>query len=77
MVVLVIGLLTAFNFIIILLKFKAGRIEDAVLDVLILSIIMYLTSGSLTGMQVGMVGSSVVSFYLLLSRKSLFRRIFS
>ena len=71
MEVLVLGIATAFNFIIILWKFKAERTGDAVLDGAIMGIIAFLFSGTVTGMAIGMVASAIVSLYLLISPPNL------
>lgn len=64
MEVAVIGFATAFNFIFILIKFKRGRIPDAVLDISIFVCIAFMFAGTISGMSVGMVASAVVSVYL-------------
>lgn len=64
MEVLVIGLATAFNFIVILVKFKSNRILDGILDITIFTIISSLFTGTISGMSVGMVASAVVSIWL-------------
>ena len=63
----VIGIATAFNFIVILIKFKQDRIEDAVLDISIFIAIAFMFSGTIAGMSVGMVASAIVSIYLWFS----------
>ena len=73
MTVMLMGLVTALNFIIIMIRFKANRTEDAILDLILLAVVLFVTSGSLAGMQIGMVGSFVISAYLFFSNKSLFR----
>ena len=67
MEVLAIGLITAFNFIIVIWKFKKDRINEAVLDLGIMSAIIYAFQGTHSGMVVGMVASLVVSIYLLMN----------
>ncbi len=61
---LVIGIATAFNFIVIMYKFKRGRYEDAIFDTLIFIAISYMFAGTISGMSVGMVASAVVSIWL-------------
>ena len=61
---LVIGIATAFNFIVIMFKFKRGRWEDAIFDTLIFIVISYMFAGTISGMSVGMVASAVVSIWL-------------
>lgn len=67
MEVLVIGVATAFNFLVILWKFKRNRVEDGVLDLVIFAIISAMFAGTIAGMSVGMVASAIVSTYLLFS----------
>lgn len=61
---LVIGIATAFNFIVIMCKYKRGRWEDATFDTLIFVAISYMFAGTISGMSVGMVASAVVSIWL-------------
>lgn len=61
---LVIGIATAFNFIVIMFKFKRGRWEDAIFDTLIFIVISYMFAGTISGMSVGMVASAVVSIWM-------------
>lgn len=61
---LVIGIATAFNFIVIMFKFKRGRWEDASFDTAIFIAISYMFAGTISGMSVGMVASAVVSIWL-------------
>mgnify|MGYP006971766400 FL=1 len=74
MTIALMGLVTALNFIIIMIKFKVGRTEDAGLDLVLLITVFYVTSGSLAGMQIGMIGSFVISAYLYFSKQSLFKK---
>ena len=67
MEVLLIGIATAFNFIIIMWKYNRGRISDASVDFIILIALAWMFSGTITGMAVGMVASCVISLYLLIS----------
>ena len=64
MEVLVIGICTAFNFIVILFKISRNRILDALLDVITFIAISALFTGTISGMSVGMVASATVSIYL-------------
>lgn len=61
---LVIGIATAFNFIVILFKFKRNRWEDACFDLSIFVAISWMFAGTISGMSVGMVASAVVSIWL-------------
>lgn len=60
----VIGIATAFNFIVILFKFKKHRYEDACFDLVIFTVISYMFAGTISGMSVGMVASAIVSIWL-------------
>lgn len=64
---LIIGLVSAFNLIIIKIKLEKKRYEDAVFDLSLMVILAFLFSGSYGGMVVAMVGSLSVSLYLLVS----------
>lgn len=61
---LVIGIATAFNFLVILTKFKRNRYEDACFDLGIFAIITWMFAGTISGMSVGMVASAIVSIWL-------------
>lgn len=65
--VLLAGIAIFFNFAIILWKFKAGRYLDMFIDGLTLTAISYLTMGSVTGFVAGMIGSALMSVYLLVA----------
>lgn len=60
----VIGIATAFNFIVILFKFKRHRYEDACFDLAVFIVISYMFAGTISGMSVGMVASAIVSIWL-------------
>ena len=60
----VIGIATAFNFIVILFKFKRRRYEDACFDLTVFIAISYMFAGTISGMSVGMVASAIVSIWL-------------
>ena len=60
----VIGIATAFNFIVIIFKFKKLRYEDACFDLVIFTIITWMFAGTISGMSVGMVASAIVSIWL-------------
>lgn len=60
----VIGIATAFNFIVILFKFKRHRYEDAFFDLAVFIVISYMFAGTISGMSVGMVASAIVSIWL-------------
>lgn len=63
----VIGLISAFNMLIIKVKLEKKRYEDAFFDLALMSILAFLFSGSYGGMVVAMVASLSVSLYLLVS----------
>ena len=60
----IIGIATAFNFIVIIFKFKRMRYEDACFDITIFAIITWMFAGTISGMSVGMVASAIVSIWL-------------
>lgn len=62
---LVIGIATAFNFLILKWKFEHGRFADAFLDITTLTILSFLFSGSYGGLVVATVASAFISLYLL------------
>jgi len=62
---LIAAIATAFNFLIILWKFSKKRHLDGGLDLLIFVVIAILFSGTITGLQIGMIASMIVSLYLL------------
>lgn len=64
---LLMGLATGFNFIIIVWKFKKQRWLDALIDACIMAAICVLFSGTVSGLSIGMVGSAMCSVYLLIS----------
>lgn len=62
-----IGIVSAFNLIIIKVKLEKKRYEDAVFDLSLMTLLAFLFSGSYGGMVVAMVASLAVSIYLLVS----------
>ena len=64
---IIIGLATAFNFIVIKMKLDRKRYEDAAFDFVLMCVLAALFSGSYAGMVVAMVSSLVISVYLLIS----------
>lgn len=68
------GIVTAFNLIIIKWKFDNGRISDAILDLVAFVIVCILFSGSTAALFVGMVASMCISIYLLFSPPKGLRR---
>ena len=65
--ILIAGIATAFNFIIIIWKFNNGRTIDGTLDLGGFIAISTLFSGTMSGMAAGMVASAILSLYLLIS----------
>lgn len=60
-----IGIAVAFNFVIIIHKYRKNRYADATLDLFILGIICFLFNGTFSALATGTVASMFVSFYLL------------
>jgi hypothetical protein len=67
MELLMIGVVTAFNFLILKWKFDHSRYADLVLDIVILGVLAFLFGGTITGMIVAMIAGGLVSLYLLIS----------
>ena len=61
---LIMGLVVAFNFVIIVHKYRKGRFADATLDMALMAIICFLFSGSFNALATGTVASMAVSIYL-------------
>lgn len=65
---LIIGLATGFNLLIIVYTFSLGRIAEATLDMILFILIVYIMSDSgQGGLFVGMVASAIVSMAILIS----------
>jgi hypothetical protein len=64
---LIIGLVSAFNMLIIKFKLDRKRYEDAVFDTALMLLLAYLFAGSYGGMVVAMVASLVISIFLFIS----------
>lgn len=64
---ILIGIVSAFNLIIIKVKLEKKRYEDAVFDLSLMALLAFLFSGSYGGMVVAMVASLAISIYLLIS----------
>lgn len=67
----VMGIATAFNFIIIIHKYRKNRYADATLDLSLLAIICFLFSGSFSALATGSIASVVVSGYLFFNPVSM------
>lgn len=61
---LMIGLAVAFNFVVIIRKYRLQRYCDALLDMTILAIICFLFSGTFSALTTGTIASAFVSIYL-------------
>lgn len=64
MELILIGLVTAANFLILKVKAEKNRWADLIFDLIVLSILSYLFSGTLGGLTIAMVSSFTVSIYL-------------
>jgi hypothetical protein len=64
---IIIGLVSAFNLLVIKFKFDRKRYEDAILDLTLMIVLAVLFQGTYAGMVVAMVGSLVISIFLFLS----------
>lgn len=64
---ILIGIVSAFNLIIIKVKLEKKRYEDAVFDLSLMGLLAFLFAGSYGGMVVAMVASLAISIYLLIS----------
>ena len=64
---ILIGIAVAFNIIIVVWKFRRGRLLDGLLDSLFLVLVALLFSVSTAALIVGTIGSLIVSLYLLIS----------
>lgn len=61
---LILGIATAFNFIVIKLKFERGRLADATLDLITILLLAGMFGGTVTGMMIAMIASVIISLYL-------------
>lgn len=68
---MLVGIIVAFNFIIIIHKFRKQRIFDASLDLTILIAICVVFSGTFSALVTGTIASMFVSLYLLFRPVSL------
>lgn len=64
MELLVIGVVVAANFIFIMFKYEQGRLLDASLDAILLTLVTIVFMGSYAGLVVGTVASLLISIYL-------------
>ena len=63
---LVMGVVTFFNFIILLWKFQRERYADLAFDVSTLVALSWLFAGTVSGMIVAMIASCLISLYLII-----------
>lgn len=64
MEVFILGLVVAANIIFIIYKFTKGRLQDAILDSILLGLVTVVFMGSYAGLVVGTIASLLVSIYL-------------
>ena len=64
MELIIIGFVTAVNFLILKIKAEKNRWADLAFDIATLFILSYLFAGTLSGLTIAMVSSFVVSTYL-------------
>ena len=67
MIYLVLGIVLAFNIIIVLWKFTHDRVMDGIVDGGLLCLVAVIFGGSTMTLIVGAIGSAIVSLYLLIS----------
>ena len=60
-----VGLALSFSILIVIWKWKNQSVLNALADAALLAVVMYLTSGTLTGLLIGSIASFVVSAYLI------------
>lgn len=72
MELLIVGIITGFDILIIKWKWKHKRYEDAILDAIIGILIVLVFHGSLGGMVVGMIAALMISISFLISPPTLF-----
>ena len=61
---LVMGVCTALNFVVIISKYRRERYMDATLDLGLLGVICFLFSSGINALCIGMIASAFVSMYL-------------
>ena len=64
MTVLMMGIVTFFNLMILKHKFEKGRTDDLVIDIAALLALSYVFGGTITGLLVAMIASLCMSIYL-------------
>ena len=61
---LLIGIATAFNFIVVIYKLRRSRTTDAIVDVSLTALMGFMFAGTMAGMAIAMVSSFILSLYL-------------
>ena len=61
---MVMGICTALNFVVIISKYRRERYMDATLDFALLGVICFLFSSGINALCIGMIASAVISGYL-------------
>lgn len=64
---ILIGVVSAFNLIVIKMKLERKRYEDGFFDLALMMVLAYMFSGSYGGTVVAMVASFAISLYLFIS----------
>ena len=65
-IALIIGIAAAFNLLILLVKFKAGRYGDFSMDIMALIVLTTIFGNTILGMLIATVASMTISIYLLI-----------
>lgn len=65
MLYVILGVVTAFNFLIVKYKVEHNRYGDATYDILAIVALNYFFAGTLGGMVIAMTASLIISLYLL------------
>lgn len=66
---------TVFNLVILIVKFKRRRYEDAILDVSLLVVVFWILKGSEMMLLIGIFSSLFVSIYLWFSPPNFIRKV--
>lgn len=61
---LIMGICTALNFVVIISKYRRERYTDATLDLGLLGVICFLFSSGINALCIGMIASAFISMYL-------------
>ena len=61
---MVMGICTALNFVVIISKYRRERYMDATLDFALLGVICFLFSSGINALCIGMIASAFISMYL-------------